>query len=102
MKDTMVFADNKEGHLYALTNDGILNEIIDLGNKSNIEKIKFYNDSFYVLDSKLGCLYKLQPKNQDGVFNLPIEVWLFIISLLIVLLVCGIFKFNKKSKIGKN
>ncbi|MBU3108366.1 hypothetical protein [Clostridium gasigenes] len=102
LKDTMVFADNKEGRLYALTNDGILNEIIDLGNKSNIEKIKFYNDSFYVLDSKLGCLYKLQPKNQDGVFNLPIEIWLFIISLLIVLLVCGIFKFNKKSKIGKN
>ena len=100
LKDTMVFSDNKEGFLYALTNDGILNELIDLGDKSQIEKIKFYNNSFYVLDSKLGCLYNLQPKDQSGIFNLPIEVWLFVVSLLIVLLVCGIFKFNKKDNLG--
>lgn len=97
LKDTMVFADNKKGFLYALTNDGVLNELIDLGDKSHIEKIKFYNDSFYVLDSELGCLYNLQPKENGGVFNLPLQVWLFVVALLIVLLVCGLFKFNKKS-----
>ena len=98
LKDTMVFADNKEGVLYALTNDGILNELIDLGDKSKIEKIKFYNNSFYILDSKLGCLYNLQHKSQIGIFNLPMEVWLFLVSLLIVLLMCLIFKLNKKIK----
>lgn len=96
LKDTMIFADNKEGFLYALSNDGVLKELVDLGEKSHIEKIKFYNNSFYVLDSELGCLYNLQPKNQGGTFNLPIEVWLFVILLLIVLLICGIFKLNKK------
>lgn len=95
LKDTMIFADNKDGFIYALTSDGILNEVIDIGNRSNIEKIKFYNNSFYILDSKLGCLYNLQSKNQGLGFNLPMEVWLFVISLLIVLLVCGIFKLNK-------
>lgn len=101
LKDTMVFADNKNGVLYALTSEGILNELIDLGHKSRVEKIKFYNNSFYVLDSELGCLYKLQPKNKSGVFNLPVEVWLFVVALSIVLLVCGIFKLNKNIHKGK-
>lgn len=96
LKDTMVFADNKEGLLYSLSDKGIVNELVDLGDESHIEKIKFYKNSFYVLDSEVGCLYNLQLKNQVGVFNLPIEVWLFVISLLIVLLICGIFKLNKK------
>ncbi|MGL5085389.1 MAG: hypothetical protein ACRC68_06655, partial [Clostridium sp.] len=94
-----IFADNKKGILYSLTNKGILNELIDIGNKSNIEKIIFYNDSFYLLDSKLGCLYKLQPKNKGQIFNLPTAIWLFVVSLLIVVIVSIIIKFNRKSKL---
>ncbi|MGL5353238.1 MAG: hypothetical protein ACRDA5_07915 [Clostridium sp.] len=94
-KDTMIFADNKKGILYSLANNGILNELIDIGNKSNIEKIKFYKDSFYLLDSKLGCVYKLQPKNKGQIFNLPTEVWLFVISLLIIVVVSIIMKLRK-------
>lgn len=97
-KDTMIFADNKKGILYSLTNKGILNELLQIGNKSNIEKIKFYNDSFYLLDSKAGCLYKLQPKNPEQIFNLPKSVWLFVISLSIIVVVSVIIKLNKKSK----
>lgn len=95
-KDTIIFADNKEGFLYSLSDKGILNELVDLGNKSHIEKIKFYNNSFYVLDSELGCLYNLKHKDQAGTFNLPVEMWLFVVSLLIVILISGIFKFNKR------
>lgn len=101
LKDTMIFADNKNGFLYALTNEGILNELVNLGDKSQIEKIKLYNDSFYVLDSKLGCIYNLKLKKKDDIFNLPKEVSFFVISLLIILLVCTIFKFNKKEKLFK-
>lgn len=97
-KDTMVFADNKKGILYSLTKSGKLNELIEISNKSNIEKIKFYKDSFYLLDSKLGCLYKLQPKNPEQIFNLPKSVWVFIISLCIIIVVSIVIKFNKKSK----
>lgn len=95
-KDTIIFADNKEGFLYSLSDKGILNELVDLGNKSHIEKIKFYNNSFYVLDSELGCLYNLKHKDQAGKFNLPVEMWLFVVALLIVILISGIFKFNKR------
>lgn len=95
LKDTMVFVDNKAGILYSLTDDGILNELVDFKGKSNIEKIKYYSGSFYVLDSKLGCLYNLQVKNENNMFNLPIQLWLFVALLLVVLIIFGIVKFNK-------
>ncbi|ATD55648.1 hypothetical protein [Clostridium chauvoei] len=101
LKDTMIFADNKQSVLYALTTDGILKKLVDLSENSYVEKVKFYEDGFFILDSNLGCLYRLETLNSGTLFNLPKVVWIFFIGFLIVLLICIIFKFNKKNLVNK-
>ncbi|GAB6169452.1 PQQ-dependent sugar dehydrogenase [Clostridium carnis] len=95
-KNTIVFGDNKKNLLYSITKDGVVRELVDLGNNSYISKIRFYNNGFYVLDSSLGCLYELQSSNVGHLFNLPKVLWIFAIIFLIILLGCIVFKINNK------
>lgn len=101
LKDTMIFADNKKGSLYARTDEGVLKELVDLGENSYVEKVKFYEDGFFILDSRLGCLYRLETINNGSLFNLPKVVWIFAIGFLIVLVMCLAFKFNNKKVVNK-
>lgn len=97
-KGTIVFADNKENCIYVLTDTGMSKAIIALSKESYVEKIKFYQSVFYVLDSKVGCLYKIQSKSNSTVFNLPKEIFIFSILVITITSIVMIYKF----KITKN
>jgi hypothetical protein len=55
----MILGDNKENYIYGISKDGAVFALVDLGDNSNIQDIKWFNGSIYVLDSKMGCLYSL-------------------------------------------
>lgn len=97
-KDVIVFADNKENYLYSLGKNNVANKIVDLGDNSKIEVIRYYKDTLYALDSKIGFLYKLESKVNNNIFELPLIIWGFIIIFVIVLVAAEVLKYNKKAK----
>jgi len=96
-KDTLIVADNKSRDLYSMTPKGNLIAIANLGSESKIEKIKFADDGFYLLDSGFGALYTLNMSNFSRKFNLPYGIWAFIIAFIIILISVMLIK-NKKNK----
>lgn len=96
-KNTIVFGNNKKGFIYALSKDGVARDLVDLGDKSKIEKIIFYKDSFYILDSKLGCLYNLEYNKAGKLFRLPKIFWIFSIVFIIVIIICVLIKNKSKN-----
>lgn len=101
-KDVIIFADNKENYLYALINKSVANKIVDLGDKSKVEVIRCYDDGVYVLDSKMGYLYKLKIKNSNIIFNLPIPIWGFIaVFFIAVIIIISLKKDNNTKKKAK-
>lgn len=97
-QDVIVFADNKENYLYSLGKNNVANKIVDLGDNSKVEVIRCYKDGIYVLDSKVGVLYKLESTGNKTIFKLPIIIWGFIIVFIIALIIAEVLKYNKKYK----
>lgn len=100
-KDTVIFADNNEKYLYAMTKEGIANVIVELSDTTIVETIRYYNGAFYVLDSGMGCIYILEGKDANTTFSLPKSIWAFSIIFLIVLIISMVFKVKGK-EIKKN
>lgn len=92
-KDTMILGDNKENYIYAINKVGSIAPIVDLGDNSKVEQIKWFDGSIYVLDSRMGGIYKLSEKIIGHTFNLPKVFWIFIIGFsLSILVILGIRK----------
>nr|WP_303269232.1 hypothetical protein [uncultured Clostridium sp.] len=98
-KDTIVFADNKEKVLYAMNGEGVAKSIIILSEGSEVKSIRYHKDSMYILDSGIGCIYKLRNGNNLSVFNLPKIIWVFLIIFIIAIVLIVMIKFKGK-KIG--
>lgn len=95
-KDTIVFADNKEKTLYAMNGEGVAKSIIRLSEGSEIKSIRYHKDSMYILDSSIGCIYKLGNGNNLSVFNLPKIIWVFLIIFIIAIVLIIVMKFKEK------
>lgn len=95
-KDSKIFYDSKDNMISALNSDGTINQLLKLKNESRITGIKYYKDSFYILDSGIGCIYKLHSNDYNLTFNLPKSIIIFICFLMFSILCIIIVKFNKK------
>lgn len=98
LKDTMIVGDNKEKLIYTMNREGLMSPVVDLGDHSNIEQIKWFEENIYVLDSKSGNLYKLSEKTINKTFDLPKVLWIFIIGFSIIIIVVIV----ARKKIFKN
>jgi len=97
-KDTLIVSDNKSGDLYSMSPKGNLIAIANLGDESKIEKIKFCDEGFYILDSGFGSLYTLNNSNFNKKFNLPYVIWAFIITFIIILISVILIKNKRNEK----
>lgn len=93
-KDTIILGDNKENYIYGISKEGAVWALVDLGDNSDIQDIKWFDGSIYVLDSKMGCLYNLRERSLENVFNLPKIFWLFIIGFSIIIIIIVGFRVN--------
>ena len=75
----------------------IIKKIV-LDKNSYIEKIRYNNSSIYLLDSKAGCIYKIQGEINNSSFNLPNIIWIFIAILVIAIVMTIIYKVKNKRK----
>ncbi|MPM04937.1 hypothetical protein SDC9_51218 [bioreactor metagenome] len=99
-KNTVIFGNNKKGFIYALSKEGVARELISLDERSKVEKIIFYKDGFFILDSKAGCLYNLKLNDTNTIFKLPKIFWVFSIVFILVIIVSILIK-NRDTKLNK-
>jgi hypothetical protein len=95
-KNTKVYFDGKENIIEAINTESVVSDLLKLKDKSKIQGIKYSNGDIYILDSGMGCIYKLQSNDINLKFNLPKSIWIFIFVFLFVLTCLIIFKFYSK------
>ncbi|MBW6409151.1 hypothetical protein [Clostridium weizhouense] len=97
-KDSRIFYDKELNTICSIDKNGVLYKLLKLRDESRVGGIKYLNESIYILDSGIGCIYRLQLDNSSLKFNLPKSVSIFIIILLFILVILNIIRFNKIKK----
>ena len=97
-ENTKVFYNKKNNMIEALSADNVHYELLKLKDESIVSGIKYFDDDIYILDSGIGCIYKLHANNMSFKFNLPKSVWIFLILLGISILMVVIMKENNRIK----
>lgn len=85
-KDTKIYYDDSERIIGAITKDSIKSDLLKLRDESKIKGIRYSDGDIFILDSGVGCIYKLQSNESNYKFNLPKAVWIFIGGFLVVLI----------------
>ena len=98
-KNTKVYYDAKKNVIAALSKNYVLYDLLKLKDNSKIEGIKYINGDIYILDSGIGCVYKLQSENPNFQFNLPKVIWIFICVFLLIVACLIMYKFYARKRI---
>ena len=97
-KDTGVYYDKSNNMISSINKNFIVNKLLKLKDDSIVRQIRIKGDSIYILDSGIGCIYKLSLDNANNIFNLPRSVLIFIMVLLGILVFIFMYKYNSKNK----
>jgi len=95
-KNTKVYFDSKENVIAEITVDSITFNLLKLKDESKIKGIKYSEGDIYILDSGIGCIYKLQSNDINFKFNLPTPIWIFLGLFLTTLICLVIVKLHSK------
>ena len=95
-KDSLLFWDKEEAMICALSPEKVYFKVLKVKDSSEIKDIIFNKDEFLILDSSLGCIYRICQKQGMLGFKLPIEIWIFILALTFILLSIVVLKLTKK------
>ena len=102
-KNTKVYFDSKENIIAAINKDSILSNLLKLKDDSKIKGIRYSEGDIYILDSGIGCVYKLQCNNSSLAFNLPKSIWIFVGGFLFILTCIVINRmYSKRNKMRGN
>lgn len=95
-KNTKIYFDNKENIIGAITMESIKFDLLKLRDESKIKGIKYSEGDIYILDSGIGCIYKLQSNDSNLKFNLPKSIYIFMGTLLVTLICLVVIKLYLK------
>ena len=95
-KDTGIYYDERKNMISSINKDFVISRLLKLKDDSIVKEIKIKNSSVYILDSGIGCIYKLTYDDGNMIFNLPRSVLIFIIVLLGILVFIFMYKYNSK------
>lgn len=98
-KDTKVYYDSKNNVISAINKESVIHNLLKLKDNSKIKEIKYLNGDIYILDSGIGCIYKLQSEGPDFKFDLPKSIWIFIGILLVIISCLVIYKIYTRKHI---
>ena len=102
-ENTKVYFNSKENVIAAINTDDIIADLLKLKDQSKVSGIRYSEGDIYILDSGIGCIYKLQSNNLNAKFNLPRSIWIFI-GVFLVILICLVATkvYSQKSKKGRD
>ncbi|WP_294153180.1 hypothetical protein [uncultured Clostridium sp.] len=95
-KDTCIYYDKAENMISSINKDYVINRLLKLKDNSDVRDIKIKNNSVYILDSGIGCIYKVSSNDGSMVFNVPRSVLIFFMVLLGILVFIFMYKYNSK------
>jgi len=102
-KNTKIYFDGKENIIGAITQDSIKFDLLKLRDESKIKGIRYSEGDIFILDSGIGCIYKLQSNDSNFKFNLPRSIYIFI-GILLLTLICVVIRMlylkNSSKKIS--
>lgn len=97
-KDTGIYYDKLNNMISSINKNFVINKLLKLKDNSEVKEIRIKDDSVYILDSGIGCVYKLSLDDSGNIFNLPRSVLIFIMVLLGILVFIFMYKYNSKIK----
>lgn len=97
-KDTKIYYDDNDKVIGAITKDNIKFDLLKLRDESKIKGIRYSKGDIFILDSGVGCVYKLQSNDSNFKFNLPKPVWIFIGGFLVIVVSLFIGKSYLKNR----
>ncbi|GIM29544.1 hypothetical protein CPJCM30710_22100 [Clostridium polyendosporum] len=95
-KDSMFFYDSSNGIIYNITNNGILTKQLKLEKGDKINEMKFSKNSLLILDETKKCIFEVKSDINKSTINIPKEIMIFAICVIIGLVV--ILIINDKIK----
>ena len=98
-KDSLIYYDKSKNMICSLNDKGIKKQLLKLQSKSDIKHILLKNHNAYILDSGIGCIYKMKSYNNKMIFNMPKEILILltiVLGTVIIVLVCK--QYKKKMK----
>lgn len=95
-KDTCIYYDKVENMISSINKDYVISRLLKLKENSDIKGIKIKNNSVYILDSGIGCIYKVSSNDGSMVFNIPRSILIFFMVLLGVLVFIFMYRYNSK------
>lgn len=100
-KNSKIFYNNKNNIIEALSSKNVHYQLLKMKDESIVSGVKYFNNDIYILDSGIGCIYKIDKNETTFKFNISKPIWIFFVILGISILMIIIIKENKKSKINK-
>ncbi|MGN0144817.1 MAG: hypothetical protein ACI398_07530 [Clostridium sp.] len=97
-RDTGVYYDKRNNMISSINKNFVVNKLLKLKDGSIVKEIRIKGDAIYILDSGIGCIYKLSLDNGNSIFNLPRSVLIFIMILLGMLVFIFMYKYNSRTK----
>ena len=95
-KNTGIYYDEGKNMISSIDRDFIINRLLKLKDTSVVKEIKIKNSCIYILDSGIGCIYKLTYDNSSMIFNIPRSILVFLMVLLGILVFVFMYKYNSK------
>lgn len=97
-KNTKVYYDSKRNTISGINKESVIYDLLKLKDNSKIKGIKYLDGDIYILDSGIGCIYKLQSENPGFKFILPKSIWIFIGVLLLTIICLVAYKAYAKKR----
>lgn len=91
-KDSMFFYDGNNGIIYNITDNGILTKELKLEKDDKINEMKFSRNSLLILDETKSCIFEVKSNINKVTINIPREIMIFAICVIIGLVTILIIK----------
>ncbi len=98
-ENSLIYYDKSKNMICSLNSNGVKKQLLKLQTKSNIKQILSKDGNVYILDSGIGCIYKMKSYNNKKIFNMPKEIIILVSVIVISLIIVFCFKqYRKKIK----
>lgn len=96
-ENSMIYWDQEKKAIMGFIDNTYNLEVLRVTDKSNIKDIIYTGEEFLLLDSGVGCVFRLHNKNGIKGFELPIRIWIYLIILVASTIVVFIIKYKKNN-----
>ncbi len=96
-KDSIIYYDKNKNIICSLNESGAKGELLKLKEESNIKSIILKKEYVYILDSGIGCIYRMKADKGKISFCMPKEMEVVLIVIMVSMVFIFIYKLRNKN-----